>query len=710
MTVHKYSFLKNSMLVIAVVVVLLPVYHLLVITPAFSRFLMHQMEGSIKVLSSQLAGHLAPEAQPRLSPGALTPEFIEHLQEFRKYFNLDKIKLINEDGLTVFSSEADEIGKHHPAMSFAPRLMSGETVSAIIKAGRPTLDGDISGTDLIESYVPFLNSRKQYLGVFEIYYQPRRQNLTFTWLTGEIGEIFGFLALLMSTGIVFLALRERAFRRGQEIAAEQLRQARDQWEQTFDAMEDVITIMDADFRFVKVNRATSQLFGATTEALLGRHCYEIFHSGTTPCPGCPGLAELKTETSCNSEIYHPQLEKHLLVSISRITDKTGRLTGFVHVARDITKQKRMETQLRQTQKLEAIGVLTGGVAHNFRNILASIKTSAQVIDMDRSANAKFKEIAGWIIDSVDYGAQLVNSLTQFSRLKRSQEFQRLDLNKIAADTFEILRGSTSRQIELHLIASPEPLLIKGDAGGLMQVILSICGNAIDAINGIGIIRIRLRRSENSASLEISDNGPGIAPHIIDKIFEPFFTTKDVDKGTGLGLSTSFGIVSEHGGQIWADSEIGRGTTFTITIPLFLGEEHQEAPALRSEAPAMAGRRILVVDDDPDVLRVSQLLLNKIGYEAAGADGCEEALRLLQEWQPDLVLMDLNMPDRDGFACADAMHEIDPRVRIIMISGSAIGPEGNLDGLRSRYIRAFLTKPVGLPDLTAIIGRILETPE
>jgi PAS domain S-box-containing protein len=708
MRTHTISLLKNSLLALVLVAVILPAYHLLIISPAFSRFLMHQMEGNIKVLSNQIADHLRNGARQGLTPNNMPPELAEHLKEFRQYFNLDKIKLVNADGLTVFSSDPDEIGKPHPPMSFAQKLREGESVSSRVKAGRPTLDGDITSTELIETYVPFFSNQKEYLGAVEIYYQSRRQDLTFTWLTNQIGAMFGLLALLMAAITFQLARRQRAFHKGREIAAEQLRLARDQWEQTFNAIEDVITVMDEDFRFVKVNRATTRLFNTTTEALIGRHCYELFSKGTTPCPGCPGLTELKVSKSHTGEVYHPRLDKHLLVSISRINDHAGHLSGFVHVARDITEQKRMETQLRQTQKLEAIGVLTGGVTHNFRNILASIKTSAQVIEMDYADDPKLKEITGWIIDSVDYGSQLVTGLAQFSRLKKSRELQGLELNKIAADAFQILRGSMSRKTELHLVPCPEQLPVMGDAGGLMQVILNICNNASDAINGIGIIRIQLSRTEHCAIIEISDNGPGIDPKIIDKIFEPFFTTKDVDKGTGLGLSTSFGIIRDMGGQILASSKLGEGATFTITLPLLSGVELNQAPAEKPLPPA-AVRRILVVDDEPMLIELNRRLLGKIGYEVAGAGGCEEALQLLRDWRPDLVIMDLNMPVRDGFSCADAMYEIDPGVRIILISGSEIEAEGNLDGPRSQYIRAFLNKPVGLADLTAIINRILETP-
>lgn len=706
---HRYNLLKNALCVLAVAIVLLPVYHLQVITPAFSRFLMHQMEGNIRVLSDQLTVHLEGAARQQLTADALTPEFAEHLRGFREYFKLDKIKLLNAEGLTVFSSDPAEIGKPHPAMDFAARLKEGETISSLVKAGRPTRDGNISNTDVIESYLPFFSDRKQYLGAFEIYYQPRRQDLAFTWLTNRIGALFALLALLMATVGFLLKHRQKELQKARDIAAEQLRRAHDQWEQTFDAMEDVVTIMDTDFRFVQVNRATSQLFNTTNEALIGRHCYEIFSSGAAVCPGCPGLSDLPAGSAHTSEIFHPQLGKHLLVSISRINDPAGLLSGFVHVARDITEQKRREHQLRQTQKLEAIGVLTGGVAHNFRNILASIKASAQVIEMDYPADAKLQEIIGWIIASVDSGSQLVSGLSQFSRLKTSHSFQPLDLNKIAADAFQILRGSMSRKIELHLVTSPEQLRVQGDAGSLMQVIINICNNASDAINGIGVIRLRLRHANESAILEISDNGPGINPKILEKIFEPFFTTKDVDKGTGLGLSASFGIISEHGGQIRASSKPGQGATFTITLPLLPGEK-PVAPPECGPAPIPTRRKILVVDDEPGLVKVNTLLLSKLGYDVAGAGGCEEALRLLREWRPDLVMMDLNMPIRDGFSCADAMYEIDPQVRVIMVSGSEIEPGANMNGLRGQYIRAFLTKPVGLPDLTAIVGRILATPQ
>jgi PAS domain S-box-containing protein len=704
---RKYTILKNALLVVALAIAILPAYHLLVITPAFSKLMIRQLEGSVKVFATNLISHLNDQdrERERLTPNSITPEFVKQAGEFRQFFQLRKIKLFNDAGQVIFSTEPGEQGSGHPDQELTRRLRAGQSVSTLVERGRPTLDGITLPTGVIESYIPVFSSDKRYLGAFEIYYEFGREDYRLTWLTSQLGFLFGFLALLMTVVVIHLSLKQKAFLAGRELAAEQLRLARDRWEQTFNAIDDVITIMDQDFRFVQVNQATARLFGTTPAELLGRHCYVVFHNGDSPCPGCPGLAELKSGEAHNSEVYHPRLGKHLLVSISRIQDGHGRLTGFVHVARDITEQKRLEVQLRQTQKLEAIGVLTGGVAHNFRNILASIKTSAQVIEMDYPDDAKLREITSWVIDSVATGSQLVNGLTQFSRVNKNREFQFLDLNKIAADAYQILRGSLSRKVDLILQSSPNRLPVMGEAGALLQVIINICSNANDAIDGTGLIRIRLYSSDNSAVLEITDNGPGIDRRIIDKIFEPFFTTKDVDKGTGLGLSTSFGIVREHGGQIRASSEPGQGATFTITLPLLLGEEFGTAPEEPTTALA-AGQRILVVDDQSSLVELYCRLLEKVGYEVAGAGGCGEALRRLRNWHPDLILMDLNMPERDGLSCADAMYELDPRVRIVLISGSEIEPEDNLEGQRSSYIRAFLTKPVGLADLTAIIARIL----
>lgn len=725
---RKYSLLKYILIAGALLMVLLPAYHLLVISPAFSQLIIRQLEENTKLFSTHLVGYLHSHDQSELTPASITEEFIEQAHNFQSIFQLRKIKFFNASGTVIFATDPADMGKNHPVPDIFPRLLAGKSVSKLITGGGKTLEGEEPPADVIELYTPIINAEGRYLGAFETYYEFRGKDQQLSWMTSQLGGVLGFAAMLMIISAIYLSLKQNSLLQERAIATAQLEEARDLWEQTFNAIEDVITVMDDEFRIVKVNLATTKFFGTTAEALIGRYCHEIFRGEPTPCSSCPGLLDLRTGVAHTSEIYHPQLDKHLLVSICRIHDHTGRQTGLVHVARDISEQKNLENHLRQTQKLEAIGVLTSGVAHNFRNILASIKTSTQLIQMEYSGDDKLQEITRWIIDSVDYGSGLVNGLNKFSSLKRSREFKPVDLNKITADAFRILRGSMTSKTELYLVQYPERIPVLGDAGDLMQVIINICNNAKDAINGIGIIRIQLQRSEKTAIIKISDNGPGIAPEIIEKIFEPFFTTKDVDKGTGLGLSTSFGIVREHDGEIRADSKIGLGTTFTITLPIALGERQLEKPAAQTPAgaaqkilmdseaavgdhptPAAAPYRILVVDDEPLQVELNRRTLTKIGYKVTGAGGCAEAMQSLNDWHPDLVLMDVNMPGCDGFACADAFYEIDPSVRVIMISGNEIKVEDNLDGPRSRYIRALLTKPVNLADLTAVISRVLATP-
>ena len=705
---RRYSIPKIGLIAVLLVLLGLPAYQLLVVKSSLALFLSKNLEVNLKLFSKQLLSHLLKNGEGKISAASVSREFSDQVNDFRNHFSVFKVILFDAQGQPVYTSVPGETPADVPPLAIDAELEAGKSRFELIREGQASRSGDVYATDLVEAYIPIFNTDGHFLGLFEISYNPSPKNITLSRLSMrlDILVIGSIMAILLT--VIALISKERSLSRSREAAARELGRARDQWQQTLDAIGDIITIMDKDFRLVMVNQAAASFFKTTKEQLLGHYCYEVFRQQTAPCLDCSYQNELFRNGSGRGEIYYPHLDKSMLVSISAISGVEGELTGYVNVARDITDQKKMEKQLRHTQKMEAIGVLTGGVAHNFRNILAGIKASAQVIEMTFPDNEKLREIAAWIIDSVNSGSQLVTGLSQFSRLKKWRGSQVLDLNKLAQDAFRILRGSLSRQVELHLETHSLPLPIKGDAGDLLQVIINICNNANDAIKGVGLIRIKLFGTSEHAVLTISDNGPGIDEKIIDKIFEPFFTTKEVDQGTGLGLSISYGIILEHGGGISANSKPGQGATFTVTIPLVRGEEEHTQPDNLPQANK-PGRRILVVDDEPGLVELTRLLLVNHGYDVAGASGCSQALQLLKEWRPQLVLMDLNMPETNGLACADAMYELDPEIRIILTSGTEIDQQVDLEA-RTTYILAFLVKPIGLTDLTAIISKILDSPQ
>lgn len=296
---------------------------------------------------------------------------------------------------------------------------------------------------------------------------------------------------------------------------------------------------------------------------------------------------------------------------------------------------------------------------------------------------------------------------QFSQQKINKEFQPIDLAQLIPDAYELLRTSVGKDINLTYEAG-QSLEIMGDPGALFQVLANICSNAADAMPRGGDLRIILQGVDAKALIIISDTGSGIEPSILDKIFEPFFTTKDVDKGTGLGLSASYGIIKEHGGDIHIDSTVNVGTTVTITLPLSRIVTDNQLTSMQ-EIEGL-GQRILLVDDEDQAMVPMTRLLERSGYQVAGAKDCTEALVKLYSWQPEMIIIDYNMPDKNGIECATEINRLNPAVKIILLSGSATEELEEIIAEREiKFISCCLEKPISIVELDQAIAKACGTP-
>ena len=255
---------------------------------------------------------------------------------------------------------------------------------------------------------------------------------------------------------------------------------------------------------------------------------------------------------------------------------------------------------------------------------------------------------------------------------------------------------------------PDTLPILGDAAGLSQALMNLCTNARDAMPAGGQLRIEAKNIGNHAELIVSDNGQGMNRKTTEKCFDPFFTTKPIGKGTGLGLSTTYGIVKSHEGLIHIDSTLKKGTTITMTFPLTQDADEFETPA---EPPAEItygnGEMVLVVDDEEEILKAMQNLLDSLGYQSAVAKSGEEALELYESRKPEVVLMDINMPEMDGVNCAEKILDLNPNARIAFISGYEINGLDEFGDRIKDSIKSFLIKPVELVDLSSTLTRMLQ---
>jgi CheY-like chemotaxis protein len=374
---------------------------------------------------------------------------------------------------------------------------------------------------------------------------------------------------------------------------------------------------------------------------------------------------------------------------------------------DVTARKQLEMRLQHVQKMEAIGTIAAGVAHNFRNTLTEVLVNTQVIQMHHKDKTDISEITERISQSVKRGAGLVDGLLQFSRKQMAKEFHKLDLVALIKDTYRLIKKSFKKKIDIQ-IDVPDTLPILGDSAGLSQALMNLCTNARDAMPAGGQLRIEAKKIGNHAELIVSDNGQGMNRKTIEKCFDPFFTTKPIGKGTGLGLSTTYGIVKSHEGLIHLESKLKKGTVITITFPLAQNADEFEAqPEPAAEISYGNGEIVLVVDDEEEILKAMQNLLDGLGYQSAVARSGEEALEIYAARKPAVVLMDINMPEMDGVNCAEKIFDLNPDAKIAFISGYEITGSDEFGDRIKDSIQTFLTKPVELADLSTALTHMLQ---
>jgi PAS domain S-box-containing protein len=407
-----------------------------------------------------------------------------------------------------------------------------------------------------------------------------------------------------------------------------------------------------------------------------------------------------------------------------ISSRAIDIGGVPHIQsfhRDITEKMKLQEQVLQSQKMESMGVLAGGVAHDFNNIVTAILSHTEVlrryVKTDEFGNRRIKTIE----DAARRAGQLVAKLLSFAR-KESLELVPTGLNRVVAETVELLgRTLIERNIHTRMQLDPDLPPIMGDDVHLEQVIANLVMNAMDAMPGGGTITIFTSREDlpddarsahpllppgKYAVLVVQDTGAGIPREIMDRIFEPFFTTKPAGKGTGLGLSIVYGIVKSHNGEVRVSSQEGKGTTFTIYLPL----SEQPAPACSGEDVdarlplASHGERIFVVDDEKDVLFYIKDNLESLGYKVFTADSPEHALELFEKisGEVDVVISDIVMPVMNGAELTRRLKKIKPKVKVIAISGF---DGGNLVG-EAGHIDYFLKKPFDGGSLLSCVHRAL----
>jgi len=506
-----------------------------------------------------------------------------------------------------------------------------------------------------------------------------------------------------------------------------LLRAKEEWEETFDVINDAITIHDTGFRILRANRAARDLLGARMEEILSRKCFELYHGAECPPDGCPSCRCLETGEASVNEIYEPHLGRHLEIKALPRRDAEGRLTGLVHVVRDITARKKAEAneaelqvRLLQSQKMESIGRLAGGVAHDFNNILSAILGYSELALLRLPPESPEREKLLVVKNAAETAASLTRQLLAFSR-KQVLEMKRVDPDRVVLGMEKMLSRVIGEDVRLTALPGARGREVIADPGQLEQVILNLAVNARDAMPLGGELRIATRPAALPGKfagirdadfdrpwvlIEVSDTGQGMEPELLGKIFEPFFTTKERGKGTGLGLATVYGIVKQHRGFIDVESEPGRGSCFRVYLPV-VGDGASSREDLAPGPVPRGCETILVVEDDPVVRRLLTDVLRPLGYRVLAAGSGEEAVKLSREHGGtiDLLLSDVVMPGMSGRSVIDRLRGERPSMRVAVMSGytdEVISAE-ELSAARIPLIR----KPIKPRDLAETVRTILD---
>jgi PAS domain S-box-containing protein len=491
-----------------------------------------------------------------------------------------------------------------------------------------------------------------------------------------------------------------------------------------DKARDAILVRDLEHTILYWNESAERLYGWSAGDVLGRSVVDILYPDAGPF--LEAMALLQQAGEWQGELHHvTRSGEHLVVEArwTLVRDADDAPLRVLSIGTDVTERKRIEAQFLRAQRLESLGTLAGGIAHDLNNVLAPIMMSIDLLAADETDPGHLAML-GTIEASARRGADMVRQILSFAR---GMEGRRIDLQPsyLLRDIEKIANEAFPKNITARCEVAPEVWNVAGDPTQLHQVLLNLSVNARDAMATGGRLYLRAANvtldDQFAASqldgqagpyvvLEVEDTGCGMPPGVVDRIFEPFYTTKDLDKGTGLGLSTTLAIVKSHGGFIRVYSEPGHGSTFRVFLPALTDRITEQAPpVVGADLPRGRGEAVLVVDDEDAIRDVTRQTLEAHGYVVRlAADGAEAVVHhVSRAGEIDIILADMMMPVMDGRSTVHALRSLNPNVRIIATSG--------LSGNAQRAAQAdmgsvpFLTKPFTADTLLRAIREALDAP-
>lgn len=501
-----------------------------------------------------------------------------------------------------------------------------------------------------------------------------------------------------------------------------LEESRAKYRLLVEHQSDLVVKLDPLGRFLYVSPSYCETFGMTEGELLGREITPLVHEEDREATAraMDALRRPPHRVAVEQRVMTRDGWRWLAWSKTAVLGADDGVEAIICVGRDVTQRRELEEQLVQSRRLHALGQLTGGIAHDFNNILQGMMGSYEFLRLDLEGEGRTHRDLEQIGRSLERARQLTAQLLAFGR-RQVLEPEDLELNRTIEDMLHLLRRAVSESVSVELEPAAGPLFTRVDRGQVEQILMNLCVNARDAVDGNGRVVISTSSTDLDAAacadheglapgryvaFTVADTGRGMPPEVLERAFEPFFTTKPPGSGTGLGLATVHGIVRQHGGLVLAESVPGAGSRFTVLLPAIEAPRHVE-PGLREEAAGGGDEAILLAEDDDEVREQLARLLEEAGYRVLTAADGEEAVEIFGRHRDevDLVLLDVVMPRMGGRTAAERIRGLRPDIRVLFASGydpDAVG-ERNL----TRAGDGFLAKPYRAAALLAKVREVLD---
>ncbi len=496
---------------------------------------------------------------------------------------------------------------------------------------------------------------------------------------------------------------------------------------TLNSIGDAVIATDINGRITRMNPIAEKLCGYSFEEVNGRRLVDIYNivnaltrkPQVNPIEKVLKTGEIVELTNHKILISNDSSECQISDSAAPIKNDDGVIIGVVLVFRDVSNEYALQEQLRQSQKMDAIGQLAGGIAHDFNNILGGIIGAAELIEMCPDGDPKYRQYNKMILEAADRATELIKKILAFAR-KQKIGSSEINVHDTLLETISLLENTIDRRIKIEYEFTAEERVILGDISQLQAIFLNLGINSSHAMPEGGLIHIFTSVIELDSAycksslfnikpgkyieIKFSDTGYGINVQDLQHIFEPFFTTKLDGKGTGLGLAVVYGAVQQHQGAISVHSEVGVGTVFHIFLPLTINDTKYPS----SEEPQLVSGcgKILVVDDELIMRKTASAILENLGYNVVVAENGKEGLEIFANNHNDidLVLLDMIMPVMNGSDCFKALKEIDSDVRVVLASGFT--RDEDVEGMKKAGLCGYIRKPYKSTDLSKIIQSIL----